>query len=61
MFSYYNDMSLLLGDYYVSKMIDVVPVFGGEGKLLEYWAFNLTYNLPLSIRRVILDNKLKRE
>jgi len=54
-------MSLLLGDYYVSKMIDVVPVFGGEGKLLEYWAFNLTYNLPLSIRRVILDNKLKRE
>ncbi len=57
MFSYYNDMSLLLGDYYVSKIVDTVPVFGGEGKLLEYWAFNMTYNLPLSIRRAILDSK----
>jgi hypothetical protein len=54
MYTYYNNMSLLLGDYYVSKMVDAVPVFGGEGKLLEYWAFNLTYNLPLSIRRAIV-------
>lgn len=57
MFTYYNDMSLLLEYYYVSKMIDAVPVFGGEGKLLEYWTFNIVYNLPLSVKRAVLDSK----
>lgn len=53
MFAYYNDMSLLLGDHYVSKMVAAVPVFGGEGKLLEHWAFQATYNLPISLRKTI--------
>jgi hypothetical protein len=53
MFTYYNDMSLLLGDYYVSKMLNVIPVFGGEGKLLEHWAFQAAYNLPISVRRAV--------
>ena len=54
MFAYYNDMSLLLADRFVSQMVDATPVFGGRGKLLEWWAFNLTYNLPLSLRRIVL-------
>lgn len=53
MFAYYNDMSLLLGDYYVSKIVNAIPVFGGEGKLLEHWAFQASYNLPISARRAV--------
>jgi hypothetical protein len=60
MFAFYNDMSLLLGDYFVSKMVDAIPVFGGEGKLIENWAFQTAYNLPLSIRRVITEMMPKR-
>jgi hypothetical protein len=55
MFAYYNDMSLLLGDHFAFTMVDAVPVLGGRGKLLEYWTFTLAYNLPLSIKRAILD------
>jgi hypothetical protein len=54
MFAYYSDMSLVLSDYVVSKMVDAIPVFGGRGKLLEYWTFHLTYNFPLSVKRAIL-------
>jgi hypothetical protein len=55
MFAYYNDMSLLLGDYYVSKIVNAIPVFGGEGKLLEHWAFQASYNLPISARRAVSE------
>jgi hypothetical protein len=55
MFAYYNDMSLLLCDYYVSKMVNAIPVFGGEGKLLEHWAFQIAYNLPISARRAVSE------
>jgi hypothetical protein len=55
MFAYYNDMSLLLGDYYVSKIVNAIPVFGGEGKLLEHWAFQASYNLPISARRALSE------
>jgi hypothetical protein len=54
MFAHYHDLSLLLADYYVSKMVGVIPVLGGRGQLLEYWAFQLVFNVPLSIRRWLL-------
>jgi hypothetical protein len=53
MFTYYNDMSLLLGEYIVERMLAAIPVFGGRDRLLAWWAFNLAYNLPLSLRRTI--------
>lgn len=52
MYAYYTDLSLLLADYYVSRLVQVVPVLGGRGKLLEYWLFHLVYNVPLSLRRL---------
>jgi len=55
MFAYYNDMSLLLCDYYVSKMVNAIPVFGGEGKLLEHWVFQASYNLPISAKRAVSE------
>jgi hypothetical protein len=54
MFAYYHDLSLLLADYYVSRMVGVIPVLGGRGQLLEYWAFQLVFNVPLSIRKRLL-------
>jgi hypothetical protein len=55
MLFYYRRLSLLLADRFISQMVHGIPVFGGEGKLLEYWAFQLTFNLPLSLyRRTVL-------
>jgi hypothetical protein len=51
MLFYYRRLSLLLADHFVSQMVRGVPVFGGEGRLLEYWAFQMTFNLPLSVYR----------
>jgi hypothetical protein len=51
MLFYYRRLSLLLADHFVSQMVRGFPVFGGEGKLLEYWAFQATFNLPLSLYR----------
>jgi hypothetical protein len=50
MFSYYNTVSLLLADYWVSELVARIPIFGGRGSLLEYGLFNLVYNLPISLR-----------
>jgi hypothetical protein len=41
----------------VAKTVNVVPVLGGRDKLLAYWAFQMTYNLPLSIHQSLVGNK----
>ena len=56
MLFYYRRLSLLLVDHFISQMVHGIPVFGGEGKLLEYWAFQATFNLPLSLYRRLLEN-----
>jgi hypothetical protein len=55
MFAYYSELSLLLGNVFISRMVATVPVLGGPGKLLEYWAFQAAYNFPLSVRRALLE------
>jgi hypothetical protein len=55
MFAYYNELSLLLGNVFAARMVAAIPVMGGPGKLLEYWAFQAAYNLPLSFRRAGLE------
>ena len=49
MFLYYPLLSLLLANYFLSKMVNAIPVLGGNSKLLAFWIFYLTYSLPLSI------------
>jgi hypothetical protein len=46
---YYPDLALLLTEHYATRASGVIPVFGGKGKLLEYWAFQWFYNLPVCI------------
>lgn len=49
MLFYYRRLSLLLANHFVTRMVGGIPVFGGGGKLLEYWAFQATFNLPFSL------------
>jgi hypothetical protein len=52
MSAYYPRLSLLLADYLIEQAIDSIPVLGGRGKLLEYWAFQACYNLPMSFKHL---------
>ncbi|MFZ0548959.1 MAG: hypothetical protein WAM60_26160, partial [Candidatus Promineifilaceae bacterium] len=60
MFTYYPELSALLADFLVAKMINNVPVLGGRDKLLSHWAFQITYNLPLSLRHLLLSARQKK-
>jgi hypothetical protein len=54
LFAYEPQVSLLVAEYLVYQLVRLIPVFGGRNKLLEYIAFQLTYNLPLSLRHTLL-------
>jgi hypothetical protein len=60
MFTYYSEISLLLGNTVASRMVAFIPVLGGKGKLLEYWVFQAAYNIPLSFRRALLQTPSRR-
>ncbi len=55
MSAYYPRLSLLLADYYIEQAVNCIPVLGGRGKLLEYWAFQACYNIPMSFKRVFRE------
>jgi hypothetical protein len=46
----YTRLSFVLVTYYAARAAGVIPIFGGQGKLLEYAVFQLCYNLPLSLK-----------
>lgn len=51
----YTRLAFVLAEYYAVRIADSVPIYGGPGKLLEYWVFQVSFNLPLS-----LHHELKR-
>jgi hypothetical protein len=51
--AYYPRLALLLAEYYTSRAVRNVPIFGGQGKLLEYAIFQLFYNLPVGIKMLL--------
>lgn len=53
MFAYYSELSLLLCERLLSEMVAAIPIVGGREKLLAFWLFTLTYNLPLSLKRAV--------
>jgi hypothetical protein len=53
MFAYYPRLSLVLADYYIARMIAVIPVLGGRGLLLEYLAFRVIFGLPLYLSQML--------
>jgi hypothetical protein len=49
-------LARFLAARWTRKMVQLVPVFGESGGLLEHWAFDCLFNLPLSIRRGVKVN-----
>lgn len=58
--AFYTRLSFLLSEYIISQAAEKIPVFGGQGKLLEYAVFQLFYNLPLSLRHEMRDRFIKK-
>lgn len=56
MFAYYREWALILSQHLATRIVRLMPVLGGEGRLLEYWVFQLAFNLPLSLRRLLLES-----
>lgn len=52
-------LARFLAARWTRKMVRLVPVFGEEGGLLEHWAFDCLFNLPLSIRRGVEVNPVR--
>jgi hypothetical protein len=46
----YTRLAFVLAEYYAVRLADTVPVYGGPGKLLEFWVFQVFFNLPLSVQ-----------
>lgn len=53
LFVVFPTLSLALAESTIASLVKRLPVLGGRGRVLEYWAFQALYNLPLSILRVL--------
>jgi hypothetical protein len=53
-------LSRLMAGRWATNIVHIIPVFGERGALLEHWVFDLFFNLPISIRRMIKKKKLRK-
>lgn len=53
----YTRLAFVLAEYYAARLAGVVPIYGGQGKLLEYWVFQLCFNFPLSLHYLLIRRK----
>jgi hypothetical protein len=47
----FPDLSRFMGGYWCTHIVHIVPIFGERGALLEHWAFDVLFNMPISLRR----------
>lgn len=57
----YPTLARCMVGFWTTKMVNIVPVFGETGALLEHKIFSVSYNLPLTIRRKIWDRRHLRK
>jgi len=50
-------LSRLMAGRWATNIVHIIPVFGERGALLEHWVFDLFFNLPISIRRMVKKKK----
>ncbi|MHC4617592.1 MAG: hypothetical protein ACYTEQ_07545, partial [Planctomycetota bacterium] len=48
---HYPALARFMAAHWATQTVNIVPVFGERGALLEHWVFRLFYNWPLTIRR----------
>lgn len=46
-------LSRLMAGRWATNIVHIIPVFGERGALLEHWVFDLFFNVPISLRRVM--------
>ncbi|MCE5278483.1 MAG: hypothetical protein ABFD92_06385 [Planctomycetaceae bacterium] len=56
----YPELSRFMAGHWATGAVHIVPVFGERGALLEYGAFNLFYNRPLTLRRKMGERAAQR-
>ncbi len=50
-------LSRLMAGRWATNIVHIIPVFGERGALLEHWVFDLFFNVPISVRRMLRDKK----
>ena len=50
-------LSRLMAGRWATNIVHIIPVFGERGALLEHWVFDLFFNVPISIRKILKKNK----
>lgn len=53
----YTRLAFVLAEYYAARAAAAVPIYGGSGRLLEYWVFQACFNLPLSLHAELFGRK----
>ncbi|MBL8051389.1 MAG: hypothetical protein JNM46_09215, partial [Anaerolineales bacterium] len=57
----YPTLARCMVGFWTTKLVNVIPVFGESGALLEHKVFTFSYNWPLTIRRKFWERKDERE
>jgi hypothetical protein len=51
----YPDLARFMAGRWAAKLVNIIPVFGERGALLEHWMFDGFFNAPITIRRWLGD------
>ncbi|MFP4354573.1 MAG: hypothetical protein ACLFUJ_05555 [Phycisphaerae bacterium] len=57
----YPALARFMAAHWATGAVNIVPVFGERGALLEHWAFDGFYNYPLTVRRRIRQRSELRQ
>jgi len=57
MVSHYPALARFMGGRWATRVVHFVPVFGERGALLEHWVFDLFFNFPITLRRILSGRK----
>ncbi len=47
----YPDLARFMAGRWAGKLVNIIPVFGERGALLEHWMFDAFFNAPITMRR----------
>ncbi len=50
-------LSRLMAGRWATNIVHIIPVFGERGALLEHWVFDLFFNVPISLRKIMKRKK----
>ena len=57
----YPDLARFMAGRWAAKLVNIIPVFGERGALLEHWMFDGFFNAPITIRRWFGDRFGRRK